>query len=500
MIIRNLQQHIRDGFNQLRSGSGHKTKAAQGSVWLGGGSIAVHGMRFLRNMILVRLLAPEAFGVMAIVLAINQTFETLTEIGIQTAIIQNPNGRERTYLNGAWWLAMARSVVLYTAAFLAAPWIAQLYGNPELVPLMRIVFLGILFKGAMSSRVHVAVKEMNYRPWVIAQHGGGLFGIVATILLSLVIRNVWALVFGFVIEAIVRCLLSYLVCPFRPGLRFDKTHWQALFKYTRGIAGLPILTFIFMRADIFVIGKFFSTAELGLYSMAAAISHIPFQLVGGILAPIMMPIFSEIQGNKNKINAYILKITRITTLLGFPILMFLALYGSQVLSLVYGIEYAKVAVPFAIIFATSLLQVICVPVVTYYLAIGRPELHRFYAIVRTLLIMILIYPAVKYFGLVGAAAAGFVAMASGSLLQAIRLRSLTQFDLRRYGIILCQALAVSAVVAALWFVTQGFFESQLGLNLLPGAIGCLMAYSLAAWLVLSHSNIMRRKEAADVLD
>ncbi len=447
-----------------------------------------HGLRFLRNMILARLLAPEVFGVMAIVLAITQAFETFTEIGIQTAIIQNPKGQERTYLNGAWWLAMARAVSLYVLACLGAPWIAQFYHHPELISLMRVAFLGVLFKGATSPKMHVAVKEMNFKLWAMAQYGGGLVGIFTTVLLAYAIRDVWALVIGFALEAGVRSALSYLICPYRPGLSFDKNHWRALLQYTGSIAGLPVLTFIFMRADIFVIGKLLPAAELGFYSMAAAIAHIPFQFLGGIIAPIAMPAFSEMQADKVRINTTILKVTAIIAFLGIPLLVCAALYGRDLLTLAYGSPYAKVAGPFAIILATSILQTICVPVVTFYLAIGRPALHRLFAAIRTVLIMVLIYPAVKHFGLIGAAAAGLVAMTLGLLFQIIWMRKLIDFDLRRYGAIFLQALGVSGCVVALWLITQHLVPARPLFSLLPGVLGCLLAYGLSIIIFLQSKS------------
>ncbi len=487
-MIQNARQRVIASCARLFSGNRIETSATRGSLWLGTASLVEQGLRFLRNIILARLLAPEAFGALAIVLAINQAFETLMEIGIQTAIIQNPKGQERTYLNGAWWLAMARAVCLYALACLVAPWVAQFYHNPDLLPLMRVAFLGILFNGAMSPRIYVAIKQMNFKQWVLVHHGAGLVGILSAVLLAFAIRNVWALVLGFTIEAAVRCLLSYLVCPYLPGLSFDRDHLRALFKYVRGVAGLPILTYIFMRIDIFVIGKICSPTELGLYSMAAAISQMPFHFFGAIIAPIAMPTFSAMQTDKAWINEAIMHVTAAIAFLGFPLLLCAALYGKDLLLLVYGAEYTKAAGPFAIIFSSSLLQILCIPVATLYMAIGRPELHRLFAVIRTVSMLVLIYPAVKYFGLTGAAMAGLVSIMLGFLFQVIRMHKITKIDLRRYGLIFLRAVGMSGGVAALWLITHNLYPGRPWLNLLPGAMGCLLAYVLTTMAFLQPQS------------
>ncbi len=288
--------------------------------------------------------------------------------------------------------------------------------------------------------------------------------------------------------AAARCALSYLVCPYRPGLSFDRDHLRALIKYTGGVAGLPILTFIFMRADVFVIGKLCSPAELGLYSMAVAIAQIPLNFIGGIIGNIAMPTFSEIQTDKVRINAAILKVTSMIAFAGVPLVVCAALYGRNLLTLAYGAQYAEVAVPFAIILGTSVLQTVCVPIFSFYLAIGRPALHRLFAAIRTILIIVLIYPAVNYFGLIGAAAAGLIAMVLGYLFQIIGMREIIHLDLKQYGVIFLQALGASGCVAVLWLVTRNLFPAQPLLEILPGAIGCLLTYGLSIMIFLQSKT------------
>jgi O-antigen/teichoic acid export membrane protein len=102
-------------------------------------------------MLLARLLAPEAFGLMAIIISVNAAFETVTQLSIKEAIIQNPKGHEKTFLNGAWWLSASRAAGLYIVAFVFAPFISDFYNNSELTILVRVGFLTVLFNGLMSA-------------------------------------------------------------------------------------------------------------------------------------------------------------------------------------------------------------------------------------------------------------------------------------------------------------------------------------------------------------
>lgn len=338
--FKTLQKQLKDNMLKLRLGNSLKIRAARGSLWLGMAGGGEHGLRLVRNMILTRLFAPEVFGLMAIVLAINTAFESFTEIGIKQAIIQNPRGRELAYLNGAWCLSFGRALGLYTIAFFSAPWIADFYGNQELILLMRAAFLSIIFKGAMSAQAYVAIKDMRFKHWTVINHGGGIIGVVTAVTLAFIIQNVWALVIGFVVESASRFFLSYIICHFCPGFNFEKHHLKALFKYARRMFGLPILLFIFTRTDIFVIGKLCSKYDLGLYSMAVALAWAPLQLIGAIFNEIAMPAFSEMQTERERMSASIVKAVTVMALGGIPILFFVSLYGKDILSLIYGHEYA----------------------------------------------------------------------------------------------------------------------------------------------------------------
>jgi O-antigen/teichoic acid export membrane protein len=296
--------------------------------------------------------------------------------------------------------------------------------------------------------------------------------------------EVWALVIGFTIEAAARCLLSYLFCPFRPGFRFDREAWQALAKYARGMMGIPILTFIFMRADIFVIGKLCSAGELGLYSVAVALAHMPLQLLSVLMSQVAMPVFSKMQNDFERINQAILGITTAIALVGFPLLLFAILYGREILLLVYGAPYATVSGPFNVAFASALIRFLGVPIATICFATGRPELHRFFTIVRVAFILALIYPATKFLGLAGAALAVLIAIFVSHVLQVLRMRKITGLDFSHYGVTFLPAAGISICVIIVWLATQSLTTSMPAFHLLGGAASCLLAYALALGISL----------------
>jgi O-antigen/teichoic acid export membrane protein len=464
--------------------------AVRGSAWLGVAGGAEQVLRLIRNMILARLLAPEAFGLMAIAMSINAAFESFTQIGIKEAVIQNQRGQERSYLNGAWWLSCGRAIAIYGIIWISSPWISDFYNNDQLLPLMRVVFLSVLFNGLMSAEAYVTIKEMKFKKWVIIYHGGAICGILSAIFLAFIIPNVWALAIGFTVEAVARCILSFLVCPFWPKFSFDRENIRALLKFSRGMFGLPILTFIYMNIDVFVIGKIMTMTELGFYSLAAGIAWALFQPLTALIAQVMLPAFSKKQNDQDWINQWTLNITKVIAFIGFPLLFWVIFYGREILILVYGVNYGVVSVPFAIIFANVLMRTVSVPIATVYISTGRPELHRFFTGIRTIIIIFLIWPAVQFWGLIGAASAGLLSMLIGNLFQAKRMNSITGLPLRPYFKIFALSLFFSFFVVLFWSASVYFSFSNPLINTSIGILGCLFSYGTMI-LYLMRSKKLR---------
>jgi len=430
-------------------------------------------------MLLTRLLAPEAFGTMAIVMSISTAAESFTQIGLREALIQNPKGHDKNYVNAAWWLAVGRGVVLYLLAFAVAPSIAGFYRNSELTLLLRVGVLSILFSGAMSAQAWVGLKEMKFKRWAVIYHGGGICGVLITVLLSLYLRNVWALAIGFAAEAAAACLLSHLLCPFRPGLRIDRSSAGELLRFSRGVVGLPFLNFIFMRADIFVVGKLYSAQQLGLYGMAVNLAQVPAIFMMNLLGQVMMPAFSQLQAAKERTNQVLLKVTSAVAFLGLPLLVFVIFYGRSLISVLYGASYSAATACFVVACFTGLINTVNGQITTVFYANGRPQLHRRFAWVRAILMVLLIYPFVQWFGPVGAALTGLLAIFAGYLFQLGRIRRLTALNLYQYSRIFTLASAISLTVILIRFGTRPFTGLARPLpNLISGFLGCILAYGL----------------------
>jgi O-antigen/teichoic acid export membrane protein len=481
----------------LLRGDALRAKAMRGGAWLGAGSVAEQGFRFARNMILTRLLAPSAFGTMAIVMSSSAIVGALTEVGVKQAVVQNPRGAEKAYLDGGWWLGLGRSLGTYLIIFGVAPWVAHFYGIADLSALLRVTLLGFLFDGAMSPRSILAQREMKFGRWMAITNGGGICGVILTVVLSFVVRDVWALAIGFASENAFRCILSYILYPGLPSLKWEHRAIRDLYSFSKQAAGLSFLNLVFSRTDIFVLGKLYSTTALGLYTMGVALIQTPSSFITNMMGQTLFPAFSYVQEDKERLNRILIEVTAWLILLGLPAVVVLCVCGHSLLSVVYGARYVTAAGPLAVAATVVFLNVLNAAITCVFTALGRPGLHRRAVAASAVVMLIAIYPSCKLLGVVGGQVAALLAIIVSYFLQVMRMRSLTGLDLPRYAKAFAPAALVSAGILAV-----GLGARFLGLatkpvaNIALSAVACLIAYALCVPVFIRIKQNAQEGQAA----
>lgn len=469
----------------FRSEGGLRSRVFRGGAWLGAGSVVEQTFRFGRNMLLTRVLAPEAFGTMAIVLSTSSILQSLTEVGVKEALIQSPRGTEEGHVAAAWWLALGRAALFYFVLFFLSPFIGSFYHLPQLTGLLRVAAIGLLFEGAISTKAYVAIKEMKFSRWAFVNHGGGIAGVLTTVILSFFIRDVWALVIGYCAESAFRCLLSFIFCPYFPPLSWNREAIGELLRFSKGVFGLPVLNLIFSRADIFILAKMYSSADLGFYAMAIYLVQTPVSFAMNLLGQTLMPTFAQIRDDKARTNKILLQVTAAIFLVGMPVLVFLIFSAHSLLTIVYGQRYSVASAALIVAAGVALLNLANAQITTVFYAKGFPFLHRRSVAFMAIVMMALVYPLAKRYGLVGGQLACLISVVIGYLFQIERINKVTGLRLSNYrrSFLVPGAISLSAVGVCLLAKYLGGIFVPLP-NVLLGIVGWFFAYCMACVLFL----------------
>lgn len=487
----NKVQRIIDLAKKQMHGDALRAKAARGGMSLGAGTAAEQVSRFARNMLLARLLMPSAFGAMAIVMSSSSIITALSDVGLGPAVIQHPRGTEDSFLDAAWWLGLVRALFIYAFVFATAPWVARFYVNPELSGLLRVTLLATILDAMLSPRSKRIQKEMKFTRYSIIINGGSILGVITTVVLALVLRNVWALAFGYCAENVFRCLFSYILCPGLPSLKIDRTAYGELIHFSKGMFGLSFFNLIFSRADIFVLGKLVSANTLGLYTLAVYLVQTPATFLINMMGNLLLPAFSHVRGDKERYNRMLSEVTSWTLLLGLPVVTMFWFCGSSLLTLVYGARYAIGGVTLAVAGLVALLNVLNNFITSLFFAEGKPALHRRAVAASAAVMVVCIYPVCHYMGIVGGQVSALVAIAASYLLQIERAHDMSGLSLSRYTRALLPALCVSGVV-----VLAGIGVRVSGLVRIPVADLAICCAACALAYLLYVPMLSRLREAA----
>jgi O-antigen/teichoic acid export membrane protein len=383
-------------------------------------------------MVLARLIAPGDFGLMAIVMAILTTMESLTDVGIQQSIIQSKRGSQDEYLNVAWWFQLTRTLVLCIVAFFIAPLVSRFYEQADLLNPLRVSLLAILCRGLVSPRMTVLMKDLRFTEMAILMQGCTILGTVATICIAFVFRNVWALVIGGVVDGILRCLTSFIFFPFRPRFHINRVCFHELLAFSKGMAGLSFLTIVALQTDVFALGKMVPADQLGMYSMALALAQQPVALFSQTVGQVLLPKFAHEQANREALRQGTLKMIRWTAAFAIPGTVMVGIFARPILAVVYGTPYRAVAIPFVLLCASVVFRIHAIVLATVYMAVGKPQLHRRYVILLALLILAFIWPGIRWGGLLGAATVLLIANAVAVCAQVLWIKGIVGVTLAEY--------------------------------------------------------------------
>lgn len=320
-----------------------KKRALVGASWV----VASYGLsqiiRLTSTLVLTRLLVPELFGVMALANVFIFGLDLFSDLGLGPGIIRSPRSNESAFYNTAWTIQVIRGVLLCCLTFIVAWPVAEFYEKPILTLIIPAIGLGFIVSGLNSTAIFSLNKELKLGKLAIMDLSIQMFALVCTITIAYGYRNVWALVAGRLVAAVLRTVWSHFLDPtIRNRFYFDKSAANELFSFGKWVFVSTAMTLLATQADKLLLGKLFSLALLGIYSIAVSFSEVPKQIVIRLGGKVIFPLISQF--------AYLprhelrLKILHKRKLLLPPLAIlvaFLACFGDVLIVTVYDERYVQ---------------------------------------------------------------------------------------------------------------------------------------------------------------
>lgn len=361
-------------------------------------------MRLGSNLILTRLLFPEAFGMMALVQVVLSAAAMFSDFGIRGSIVQDARGADPDFLNTAWTLQILRGVVLCAAVFLMAEPVAAFYETPQLAELLQISALVPALQGFNSTKLALANRTIQLGRVTALTLSAQICSIVVMIVLAWWLQSVLALVIGGVFGAALLAILSHAILKGeRNRLAFDHDSARRLFGFGKFVFLSTLAGFFINQGDKLVLGKFVSLEDLAIYNIGFMLAGMPLMLALTLSDRVVFPLYARRPPAANADNRRKINKARILLSAGLiGIAGLLALIGDPLIRLLYDARYQQAGAVVTLISLAMLPRLITVSYERMPLASGHSGRFAVMTITRSLVQLALMVFGVMHFGVLGA--------------------------------------------------------------------------------------------------
>lgn len=308
-------------------------------------------IRLASNLILTRLLMPEAFGLMAMVTTVQIGISLLSDVGIRQSVIRSERADDPDFLRTAWTVQVMRGAVIAVLVFavgltlrtfgplFAAP--GTVYSDPLLPALIMASALAILVDALASTNALLAHRHMDFRRVTLVGLAAQVVGTTAMVALALYWASVWALIIGAFVGSCLRTLLSHLVFAgptMRPAWNLEIR--GELWRFGRWIIGSSAMGFLTKHADRLILGALLPSSSLGLYMIALLWVQAYGTALSKLGSQVGLPALSEVRRSRpSDLPKALRKSLRALDLLCLPGVFFFLVLGPAFIRLLYGEAY-----------------------------------------------------------------------------------------------------------------------------------------------------------------
>jgi len=377
-----------------------KRKVVTGSFWVFGANLISRGISFLSTLVLARLLTPEAFGVIGYGFLIVGAIGLIREMGFNSALIYQKERIEEAASTALIFITLW-SIFLYALVVLLAPLAATFFREPRLVNLLRILTISLILNSLANVPLTLLEKDIRFARRVVPEVVNLTVYGVLTALFAYLGFNYWSFVIGILCADICQLIIAFILRPIRIRLKPDIALLKDMFGFGKNVMVLSILNFGIRNVDDFFVGRMLGTVSLGVYNFAYRIANIPATNITNVFGKILYPSFRKIADDLDTLRSGFLRSLKYVSLMTIPLTFYIVLITPQVIRLFFP-HWIEAIIPIQLIAYFGGIRSLGSGIGSVFFAKGQPGKLLPITLGQILVIIVLIYPFIKYWGLTGA--------------------------------------------------------------------------------------------------
>ena len=329
-----------------------KNKIISSIIWKLLERFGVQGIQFILQIILARLLSPNHYGVLSIMIVFTSLANVFVQNGFNTALIQNKDTDDDDY-SSVLWVSLAIAAVFYALIYFAAPMIATFYEMPDIVAPFRVLAL-MLFPGAFNSiQIAKVRRNMDFRKIFFSNIGAIVISGIVGVFIALYGGGIWALVAQNIINVVMVSIIMFFTVRWYPKLVCRKERVKVLFSFGWKILVASLIDAIYQDIRSLVVGKKYDAGTLGYYNRGRQFPQLIIGIVDGTVKTVMFPALSAKKDNRSEMKSLMRNSMVTSAYLVFPMMAGLAGIAAPLVELLLTDKWLP-CVPYLQIYCFSL--------------------------------------------------------------------------------------------------------------------------------------------------
>jgi O-antigen/teichoic acid export membrane protein len=372
--------------------------------WAFGGYAIGQVLRLASNLILARLLFPEAFGIMAIATAIYVGVVMLTDVGIGQSIIVHQDGGDDLFLDTAWALQIIKGTLIAVVLALGSGWAADFYDDNRLHEIVLIIAAAALIGGFNSTKLQTAHRNMQERQFFWVGLGSQVVSLVTMVFLAFLNKSPSSLAWGGLAGTIFTCITSHFYYPGRINrFRLNRNHARQIMRFGGIVLVSSTLTFACGQGINLLMGSLIDMKTMGIVSIATSLSGLCVAVSTMFSGKILFPAYAELhrEATHHKLYAAVGKARAVQVIFICIYSLIIILIAGPLIEFFYDSRYHQVALVMEVMAIGNLAVALNISYETLDMAIGRPDLKIRVVIAMAASLWVAVFTGHYYWGDIG---------------------------------------------------------------------------------------------------
>ena len=448
-------------------------KITIGVAWNFVSILLSRGSSTVFTLFLARLLAPEAFGLIAMMTIVIELAQYLVRSGLGQALIRSKVVSDDD-LSTIFYTNLGFSLLAYTGLYAGAPLLADFYSQPDLIGLLRVMGLVVFINAMTVVPIAILSRAMDFRSQMIATISGVLLSGVVAVTLAWQGAGVWSLVVQTMVSTSVSALVIWHITPWVPRWVFSTESFRRLFGFGVNLLVTGIIRILVENSQVIAIGRLFGAEVTGLYFFARKLSELISRQISGAVQKATYPAMASLQDDNALLRHKYRQIIQVKMFIIAPIMALLAALAEPLFDVLLGDKWSGAVVYMRLLCIVATLYPLHLMNINVLNVKGRSDLVLKIGLFKNATTLMFLFAAIPYgvfWIVVGQVVNAFVSLIPNTYFT----RKLIDYGLKQQLLDIAKPLASAAIAGvAAFFITQAVEWPQLALIVLGSSIGIAM--------------------------